>query len=183
MTEPTALLGDVGTVVMGLSPKGEYVSTNPMSGLPLLNGPTEFGAFSPKPRQWASEWAREADPGDTLFCVRGSTTGRMNVAQTTYAIGRGIAAIRGGTALDTVFIRYAIVKGLPRLLSLTSGSVFPNISASDLKGFEMPWPDTSKRHDIAATLSALDEKIQSNFASISLMESLARAHFDRAAAF
>ncbi len=81
MTEQAALLGDVGTIVMGQSPQASSVSTTPGTGLPILNGPTEFGQTNPTPRQWASEWRRVANLGDTLFCVRGSTTGRMNIAQ------------------------------------------------------------------------------------------------------
>ncbi|KKC06256.1 hypothetical protein WU83_03875 [Mycobacterium nebraskense] len=81
--------------------------------------------------------------------------------------------------MDTVFIRYALIKGLPKLLSLTSGSVFPNISANDLKGFELPWPETPDREAVAALLHALDDKIESNWRAITLMDQLARAHFDK----
>ena len=165
---PLAALGKVGTVIMGLSPQGESVTTDSTAGLPLLNGPTEFGPVHPTPRQWALQWAREAEPGDTLFCVRGSTTGRMNTAQMRYAIGRGIAAIRGATPVDTAYIRYALVEGLSDLLSLTSGSVFPNISAGDLKGVELPWPDEQTRVGIARVLGGIDARIDSNRRAIQI---------------
>ncbi len=160
---------------MGLSPKGHLVSAEPGSGLPLLNGPTEFGVTYPTPRQWTRKWSRTAEPGDTLFCVRGSTTGRMNVAQLQYAIGRGVAAIRGATPADTRFIRYAIVNGLPNILALTSGSVFPNISAGDLRNFQLPWPDEKERLAIAAILGALDDKIESNRLLVQLIPQVIRA--------
>lgn len=182
MSYPTSRLGEIATVIMGLSPKGESVTSDPAAGLPLLNGPTEFGPVNPTARQWASDWARESLPGDVLFCVRGSTTGRMNIAQTTYAIGRGIAALRGPTLADTRFIFYTVAEGLPKLLSLTSGSVFPNISAGDLKGFELPWPDPSIRAGIAGTLGALDDKIESNRRSIDLASRLLDALASQAAA-
>lgn len=153
---------------MGVSPKGSHVSGLPSSGLPLLNGPTEFGSVYPTALQWASQWSREAEPGDVLFCVRGSTTGRMNRAQTKYAIGRGIAAVRGPTPVDTDFLYYALVDGLDDLLSLTSGSVFPNISAGDLRAFDIPWPDEYVRTGVVATLGAIDDKIESNQRQIDL---------------
>lgn len=81
--------------------------------------------------------------------------------------------------MDTVFIRYALIKGLPKLLSLTSGSVFPNISANDLKGFELPWPEAPDREAVASLLHALDDKIESNWHAITLMDQLARAHFEK----
>lgn len=168
-------ISDVGTVVMGVSPAGTSVSDDPGSGLPLLNGPTEFGPVHPTPKQWTSTWTREAEVDDVLFCVRGSTTGRMNRAQTKYAIGRGIAAIRGTTASDTRYLYYAITQGLSRLLSLTSGSVFPNISAGDLRQFEVPWPDEEVRTQVAATLSTLDDKIESNQRIVAVVPSLIRA--------
>lgn len=167
-------LRDIATVIMGLSPKNHDV-VKMKAGLPLLNGPTEFGYRSPIPRQWAVKWAKEAETGDVLFCVRGSTTGRINVADQPFAIGRGIAAIRGETESDTRFIKYALMEGLPRLLLLTSGSVFPNLSIADIQGFELTWPDKCERARIAATLGALDDKIESNRRLIDLIPQVIRS--------
>jgi type I restriction enzyme S subunit len=44
--------------------------------------------------QFTTDARKYAYSNDILFCVRGSTTGRMNWADQKYAIGRGIAAIR-----------------------------------------------------------------------------------------
>ena len=78
---------------MGQSPKGETCNSSGL-GLPLLNGPTEFGNTHPSPRQYTTDAKRKCRVGDVLFCVRGSTTGRMNWADREYAIGRGLAAVR-----------------------------------------------------------------------------------------
>src|SRR5438552_12988130 len=86
-------LSDLAEVVMGQSPPGE--SCNGLTdGTPLLNGTTEFGGHHPEPVQFTNDPRKFAEEGDLLFCVRGSTTGRMNWANRQYAIGRGIAAIR-----------------------------------------------------------------------------------------
>ena len=85
-------LGDVATIVMGQSPSGSTVSDE--LGIALLNGPTEFGPHHSAPVQFTTDPRKFAQPGDMLFCVRGSTTGRMNWADREYAIGRGVAAIR-----------------------------------------------------------------------------------------
>ena len=86
-------LSEVAMIIMGQSPQGETCNVNG-KGLPLLNGPTEFGIKSPTPIQFTIDPKKKCQIGDVLFCVRGSTTGRMNWADKVYAIGRGLAAIR-----------------------------------------------------------------------------------------
>jgi type I restriction enzyme S subunit len=151
-------LGAVADIVMGQSPGGEDCNRSGL-GEPLLNGPTEFGPRSPTPAQWTTAPTRFAEPNDVLFCVRGSTTGRMNIADRRYCVGRGVAAIRGRSDADTQFIYHAISANLDELLAFTTGTVFPNISGADLRGFQVPWPETDDRHRIAEVLSHLDEAV------------------------
>ena len=70
-------IGEFGEVIMGMSPKGDTYNENE-KGLPLLNGPTEFGSSHPAPTLYTTDSKRESMIGDLIFCVRGSTTGRMN---------------------------------------------------------------------------------------------------------
>src|SRR4030043_429000 len=88
---PQIKLNDVAHIVMGQSPKGStYNKTG--DGIPLLNGPTEFGPSHPIPVLWTTSSTKICSKGDILFCVRGSTTGRMNWSDKEYCIGRGIGA-------------------------------------------------------------------------------------------
>lgn len=48
------ILSDVAEITMGQSPTGETCNTNGV-GVPLLNGPTEFGIKYPEPLQFTSE--------------------------------------------------------------------------------------------------------------------------------
>lgn len=73
------MLADQAEIVMGQSPKAVDVNSHG-DGLPLLNGPTEFGASHPTPVQFTTKASKVCEGGDLLFCVRGSTTGRMNWA-------------------------------------------------------------------------------------------------------
>ena len=86
-------LGDVAEVVMGQSPPGMHCNRDG-EGVPLLNGPTEYGPNHPVPAQWTTDAKKMSRERDVLFCVRGATAGRMNWADRDYAIGRGVAAIR-----------------------------------------------------------------------------------------
>ena len=169
-------LGEVADIVMGQSPSGETVSPN--RGLALLNGPTEFGIHHPTPVQFTTDVRKSAQQGNILFCVRGSTTGRMNWADQEYAIGRGIAAIhhRDEPALQPL-IRGVIELALPELLAQATGSTFPNVSASQLA--ELPYPnlDKEEQHAIAHILGTLDDKIELNRRMNETLEEMARALF------
>ena len=79
-----AKLGDITEIIMGQSPSGDTCN-NIGLGMPLLNGPTEFGAFHPDAIQFTTDVKKQCNAGDILFCVRGSTTGRMNWADKKYA--------------------------------------------------------------------------------------------------
>ena len=151
-------LGKIAELVMGQSPRGDTCNRDG-DGHPLLNGPTEFGPRSPVVAQWTTDPKRWSKADDTLFCVHGSTTGRMNIADQPYAIGRGIAAIRGVDPDDTDFIRYSLVGEMDRLLSLATGSMFPNLSGKDLREFAIPWPPKPDRLAIACVIRALDDLI------------------------
>ena len=144
---------------MGQSPDGESSNTARL-GLPLLNGPTEFGTRSPVPVQYTTDPRRTCEIGDILFCVRGSTTGRMNWADQVYAIGRGIAALRhkSGTEFQ-YYLRAVLDYNLPTLLQAATGSTFPNVSFSDLDELEIEFPLEHEQRAIASVLSSLDDKI------------------------
>jgi type I restriction enzyme S subunit len=170
-------LADVAHIIMGQSPKGETYNTIG-EGDPLLNGPTEFGASHPTPSLWTTSSTKLCNKGDILFCVRGSTTGRMNWADREYCIGRGIGAFRVKTdACDTRFLWYQLIYELPRLLSLSAGSVFPNLARQDFDTFSIDWPDRTIRAAITSILGALDDKIELNRKMNETLEATARAIF------
>ena len=125
-------LGDIAVITMGQSPKG--VDCNEIQdGTPLLNGPTEFSGWHPYPTQYTTDPKRFAKEGDLLFCVRGSTTGRMNWAEQQYAIGRGIASFRHKLGKGyQAYLRALVEYKLPILLQSATGSTFPNVSKSCL---------------------------------------------------
>lgn len=169
-------LADIAEIVMGQSPPGSTVSAN--GDTPLLNGPTAFGPSHPFPTKFTTHGRRFAKPGDVLFCVRGSTTGRMNWANQIYAIGRGIAAIRHKSepALQPL-IRAVLECKLPELLIQAAGSVFPNVSTRQLANIK--WPDISltQQRSIARILGTLDDKIELNRQMNETLEETAKTLF------
>ena len=136
-----APFSDIADVIMGQSPEGDDCN-NAGCGDPLLNGPTEFGFYSPTPVQWTTNGKKYCVAGDLLFCVRGSTTGRMNWANQSYAIGRGLAAIRHKKDSNfNWFIKAMVDNSLNAILAAATGSTFPNIGKELLNGFYVIIPD------------------------------------------
>jgi len=172
------ILGDIAEIIMGQSPPGDTCS-NINVGLPLLNGPTEFGSNHPLPTQFTTSPSKIAEVGDLLFCVRGST-GRMNWADQKYAIGRGIGALRHLQGNEyQPYLRGVIEYKLPDLLARATGSIFSNVSRDQLSNLEIPNHSLPVQKKIAAILSSLDDKIELNTRMNNVLEEIARALFHR----
>lgn len=170
MSEKFIPLGDFGEVIMGLSPKGTTYNENG-KGLPLLNGPTEFGDSHPSPTLYTIDSKRESNVGDLIFCVRGST-GRMNWSDQIYSLGRGVCAIRGENRIDTKYIKYSLDNKLQTLLAVAGGGTFPNLKKDDIKSFKIPvHPNYPK---IVKILSAYDNLIENNLKRVQLLEEAAQ---------
>lgn len=75
----------VADIIMGQSPKGSSYNRNE-KGVALINGPTEFTDRFPVKIQWTSEPTKFCQSGDILLCVRGSSTGRINISNDRYCI-------------------------------------------------------------------------------------------------
>jgi type I restriction enzyme S subunit len=143
-------LGDVAEILMGQSPPGaSYNSVG--TGTPLLNGPTEFGARHPIEKQWTTQPVRHCANGDILFCVRGATAGRLNLADKVYCLGRGLAAIRPrvGAPVSAEFLFAVLDRYYDYFQAKGVGSTFINISRQELGSIPIP----KSTHAEAATLT------------------------------
>ncbi len=170
-------LGDIAEIVMGQSPTGESVNTDGL-GTPLLNGPTEFTIRYPQAVQFSTEPKRFSKVDDILFCVRGSTTGRMNWANASYAIGRGLAAIRHKQGKEyRYFVKAILDYYLDTMLASASGSTFPNVSKDQLNDLEISYPSLPEQKALASVLSSLDDKIDLLHRQNKTLEAMAETLF------
>lgn len=149
-------LSECAEVIMGQSPAGDSYNQNE-NGTPLINGPTEFTDRFPIKIQWTTKPTKFCQDRDILLCVRGSTTGRMNISNDTYCIGRGVAAIRGKGLFKTDFLEFALRFNVDEIMRLASGSTFPNIDSKTLKSIVLPKVDHQHQELIISKLKALDE--------------------------
>lgn len=155
---PTLLEG-AADIIMGQSPSGASYNKNGV-GIPLINGPTEFTEKYPIKIQWTSEPTKYCRNGDVLLCVRGSSTGRMNISDDEYCIGRGVAAIRAKVGVDRPFITYQVSSAVQDILALTTGSTFPNIDGKSIRAIQISLPPLSEQTAIATVLSDTDALIE-----------------------
>lgn len=153
-------LVEVSPINMGQSPPGESYNTFG-DGVPLLNGPTEFGEKHPVPVQWTTAPTKLCKPGDILLCVRGATTGRLNWADKEYCIGRGLAALTPNPKVCLPEYIFHFVETQTReMLGLAAGSTFPNLPGEKLKVLEIPVPPVPEQRRVVAFLDSIQEKIK-----------------------
>jgi type I restriction enzyme S subunit len=153
-------LADIADIVMGLSPEGESYNTDGI-GVPLINGPVEFGDYFPVKAKWTTSPTRMAEAGDLIFCVRGSTTGRRVISDGAYCLGRGVCGMRAKNGATT-FLYQAINHGLLNLLTKTTGSVFPSLSAPDIKNCPVVLPPQQIIDHFSEQTEPLTKKLQAN---------------------
>jgi type I restriction enzyme S subunit len=177
MSNTLSNLGDLAVIVMGQSPAGDSYNDEG-NGAPLLNGPTEFGEVHPVERQWTTAPSKWSQEGDVLFCVRGATAGRLNLADKAYCIGRGLAAVRGLKGkLDTGFLRHVLTAGYARFQARGVGSTFINISSEELSNFPVPNIPLTEQRRIAAILDLAEALRAKRRASLAKLEILAQSTF------
>lgn len=152
-------LDEVSSINMGQSPPGDSYNTFGY-GVPLLNGPTEFGEKFPRPVQWTTAPTKLCKKGDILICVRASI-GRMNWADKEYCIGRGLAALTPDSK-DCLpeYIYHLVETKTKEMLGLAAGSTFPNLPGEKLKVLEIPVPPIHEQRRIVSYLNRIQEKIR-----------------------
>jgi type I restriction enzyme S subunit len=166
-------LSEIAYVIMGQSPPGNSYNTEG-TGCPILNGPTEFTDWSPIPVQFTTQSTKVCKEHDILFCVRGSSAGRMNIADQEYCIGRGLAAIREKSISDTKYIYYILLRLTSTIFAEASGagSTFPNISREALGDIKIAVPPLHEQKNIADILSSADDEIEKETRHKEQLESL-----------
>ncbi|EHQ8831188.1 TPA: restriction endonuclease subunit S [Enterococcus faecalis] len=131
-------LGYFSEIIMGQSPKGESYN-NDNSGLPLLNGASDFKNGIISPLKYTTEPKKVTQKGDFIFGVR-ATVGHVTESDGIYAIGRGTGLARTKNYYAKEFLYFSL-KNIIRYLELTaSGSVYVNISKKELNDFKLIYP-------------------------------------------
>ncbi|MEL6260862.1 MAG: restriction endonuclease subunit S [Cyanobacteria bacterium J06626_6] len=148
-------LGLIAEIIMGQSPPGNSYNQEG-EGTPLINGPVEFGpsAFSKTVRsKFTTAPKKFCKSDDLILCVRGSTTGRMNIAGFDASIGRGVAALRYPFCQN--YLNTFIHAKREVIFRLGTGSTFPNVSSKVLDEIPIPLPPLKEQHRIVKKIESL----------------------------
>ena len=114
---------------------------------------------------------------DVIISARG-TVGELAMIPFPMAFNQSCYGIRGKKDVINQSYLYYLLKDSVRLLkSQTHGSVFDTITRDTFTNIEIDLPSLDTQRTIAATLSALDDKIANNTAMNSTLEQMARAIF------
>jgi type I restriction enzyme, S subunit len=151
----------VAEIVYGISPN-EKTYNDIGEGTVLINGPveyseTEFGYT--RSLKWTTAPVKFAKKGSLLFCLRGSTTGRLNICHQDVAIGRGCAAIMANG--NHAFLIMAIMAMKHRIVETFKGSTFPSVTSSDLNNYFVPVPPLMEQQLISIQIENVENKISS----------------------
>jgi type I restriction enzyme, S subunit len=173
-------LHEVAEVEMGNSPPGDTYNDNG-EGVPLINGPVEFspGPFGKtKKIKFTTKPTKMCKSNDLLICVRGSTTGRTNIASFDACVGRGVAYIRA--KIYQPYLNYYICSLYQAILGMGVGTAFPSISQEQIRNIPFPLPSLREQSSIVKKINelmtlcdGLEEALkQSKTISENLMESV-----------
>lgn len=122
-----------------------------------------------------------------LMVVRGmslKTEFRMGIAQRPVALSQDLKGLIARPDLDPSFLAYAIKSRTPEILDMVdeAGHGTGRLQTDRLFNLRLPKPPLEEQRAIAATLGALDDKIESNRRLISIIPALIRAHVEKATA-
>ena len=133
-------LSEICEIIMGLSPKSEFYNEN-AEGLPLHQGVTNFGVWFPTDKVYTTAITRLAQTGDILFSVR-APVGRINIANKTIVIGRGICAIRSKTGKQNFVLQQLRDKFYEDNL-MGGGTIYPSVTKEEVQKIKMlvPFPE------------------------------------------
>ena len=90
---------------------------------------------------------------DLILCVRGSTTGRMNIAGFDACIGRGVAALR--SSLYQQYLNFFVHSIEHQIYRLGTGSTFPNVTLNMLYDIPIPIQSPTEQHKIVEEIERL----------------------------
>ncbi|MBW0287139.1 hypothetical protein ATN38_16165 [Rhodococcus sp. FH8] len=145
-------LEELATITMGTSPRGDLLNENGV-GIPFFQGVRDFGEIYPTNRVFTSNPVRTAPDGAVLFAVR-APVGKINLAGSDTAIGRGLASIVSDTQPATLFFAMRTFESVWDEFQ-GGGTVFASINGADVKSTRLPMPTDREAPGVEVRLSGL----------------------------
>lgn len=189
MSWPLVKLGEVAKLINGdrgknYPSKGSFVD----EGIPFINA----GCLSNEHTliegalnyitedKFDSLRSGKVEKGDILFCLRGSL-GKFALVDTNMkgAIASSLVIIRANEKVHIDYLKHYLGSFLCQreIQAYENGAAQPNLSATDLKNFEIPFPPLVEQKRIAAILDKADAIRQKRKQAIELADKFLRSVF------
>lgn len=157
-------LGEIAHIEMGQSPSSETYNLTG-EGLPFFQGKAEFGDLYPQVQKWCSSPSKVAEAGDVLLSIR-APVGPTNIANVRSCIGRGLAAIRGSSAVDQKYLFWLLRSMQTWLSEQGTGSTFSAISGDFVRAIKAPLAPIPEQTRIVAKLEELLSDLDAGVAEL-----------------
>jgi len=161
-------------ITYGISPPDTTYNDEGI-GVELVNGPVEYSETDfgyTRSLKWTTEPKKYCKKGSLLFCLRGSTTGRMNISHKDISIGRGVCSINSNG--NQWFVIYSMFIIRIYIQKLISGSTFPSVVKDDVDNYQICNPSINEQQEIVEYLDSktkeIDDLIQLEQKKIDLLK-------------
>ena len=122
--------------------------------------------------------AKWVEAPSVIVAMYGATAGKVAISNIRLTTNQACCNLNiDSEKADYRFVYYALKNDYIRLSSMANGGAQQNLNAQQIKDFEIPDFDLSEQKRIAAILSSLDEKIETNRKINARLEELAQALF------
>jgi type I restriction enzyme S subunit len=172
---PQQPLGNVCEVVMGQAPSGEAYNQEGR-GYPLIAGAGDFDGIRPAPKRFTTEAAKLSVAGDIILAIR-ATIGEKVWANGTYCLGRGVAALRPGSAVDKMFLWHWLTTARADLNRKARGATFKQVTKDDVVSLEIPLPPLPDQRRVGRILDRAEELRQKRRVALGLLDTLSQSLF------
>ena len=122
--------------------------------------------------------AKWVEAPSVIVAMYGATAGKVAISNIRLTTNQACCNLNiDSEKADHRFVYYALKNDYIRLSSMANGGAQQNLNAQQIKDFEIPDFDLSEQKRIAAILSSLEEKIETNRKINARLEELAQALF------
>lgn len=159
-------LSSFAEIMMGSSPKGEYICTD-SSYTEFHQGKVHFSKrYIDRSTQYTKNISKLAPKNSVLLCVR-APVGEVNITNRYICIGRGLSSILPYDDIESDFLFYWLKTCKNEFINKSTGSTFSAITSDIVKNILLPIPPLNEQNKIKRTITDLFNHLESIEASLS----------------
>lgn len=179
------ILGDLGDVVGGATPSTKVSANYENGGISWIT-PKDLASFSGRyiargerniTEQGLKSCSAQLMPQHSVLFSSRAPIGYVAIADRELCTNQGFKSIVPNANVDYLFLYYLLTFHKDAIENLGSGTTFKEVSAKVMRGVKVKVPSLPTQRKIAAVLSSLDDKIETNNAICRNLEDQADAFY------